>query len=282
MLQGKKIGIVGLGLIGGSIEKRLIEKQAELGISEIKTVSKSQKREYSIRDLGDCDLVFLCSPQSKILEDIDEIAKTIAQHNADDKKPFATTLITDVASTKRKIETKAQELGLTNFIPGHPMAGTEHEGYQASFSELFENSNWILTEKSDRTKILEFLIKDIFKAKRIVTLDSETHDKFVAIISHLPLVLSFGLLDLIDNEPLAADIVGPGFKGMTRLAKGNVEMSKEILAINRANLKELWQEYSKNIEALLDTPASLLSDELGRIKKLSNLLETEKEFEKVT
>lgn len=282
MLKGKKIGIVGLGLIGGSIEKRLIEKQAELGISEIKTVSKSQNREYNIRDLGDCDVVFLCSPQSKIIHDLDEIAKTIAQCNTDDKKPFATSIITDVASTKKKIVTKAQELGLTNFIPGHPMAGTEHEGYQASFPELFENSNWILAEKSKRTEILEFLIKDIFKAKRIVTLDSETHDKFVAIISHFPLILSFSLLDLIDNEPLAAEIVGPGFKGMTRLAKGNIEMSKEILTINRANLKELWKEYSKNIEALLDTPSSLLGDELARIKKLSNLLDVEKELEIVT
>ena len=151
---------------------------------------------------------------------------------------------------------------------------------KASFPELFEGSNWILAEKSERTKVLEFLIKDIFKSKRIVSLDSETHDKFVAIVSHLPLLLSFGLLDFIDNEPLAADIIGPGFKGMTRLAKGNVDMSKEILAINRANIKELWQEYSKNIEALLDTPASLLGDELAKIKKLSNSLDNEKELEK--
>ena len=246
----------------------MLEKQAALGLSELKTVSKSQKRAYSIQDLGDCDLVFLCSPQSKIIEDLDEIAKTIAKHNADDKKPFATTLITDVASTKGKIAAKAEELGLTNFIPGHPMAGTEHEGYQASFPELFEASNWILAEKSDRTKPLEFLIKEILGAANIVNIDPETHDKFVAIVSHLPLLLSYGLQDLVDKQPLATEMIGPGYKGMTRLAKGNVAMSKEILAINKANIKELWQEYSKSVEALLDTPSSLLGDELTRIKKV--------------
>ncbi|MCH2226555.1 MAG: prephenate dehydrogenase/arogenate dehydrogenase family protein [Candidatus Caenarcaniphilales bacterium] len=281
MLQGKKIGIVGLGLIGGSIEKRLLERQAELGISGIKTVSKSQKREYSIQDLGDCDLVFLCSPQSKIIEDLDEIAKIIAKPEPNDKKPFASSIITDVASTKAKIAQKAIDLGLTNFVPGHPMAGTEKEGYQASFPELFEGSKWVLTEKSERTKILEYLIRNVLKVAETVLLDPVSHDKFVASVSHLPMLLSFALLDLLDKEDSTADIVGPGFRGMTRLAQGNIEMSKEILAINRANIKDLWREYSKNIETLLDTPASLLGDELSRIKKLSDKFDAKKELEKV-
>ena len=268
VLNGKKIGIVGLGLIGGSIEKCLLEKQAELGLSEVKTVSKSQKREYSIHDLADCDVIFLCSEQSKIIEDLDEIAKIIAKPSTDDKKPFANALITDVASTKKKISEKAKLLDLNNFIAGHPMAGTEHEGYAASFPTLFEGSTWILEEKSERTKLLEFIITNVLKAAEIVQLDVETHDRLVAVVSHLPMLLSFGLADLVKSYPAAEKIIGPGFKGMTRLAKGNVEMSKEILALNRQNIKELWQEYSNSISFLLDTPASLLQPELNKIKKL--------------
>jgi prephenate dehydrogenase len=268
VLNGKKIGIVGLGLIGGSIEKCLLEKQAELGLSEVKTVSKSQKREYSIHDLADCDVIFLCSEQSKIIEDLDEIAKIIAKPSTDDKKPFANALITDVASTKKKISEKTKLLGLNNFVAGHPMAGTEHEGYAASFPTLFEGSTWILEEKSERTKLLEFIITNVLKATEIVQLDVETHDRLVAVVSHLPMLLSFGLADLVKSYPAAEKIIGPGFKGMTRLAKGNVEMSKEILALNRQNIKELWTEYSENISFLLDTPASLLQPELNKIKKL--------------
>lgn len=268
MLNGKKIGIVGLGLIGGSIEKCLLEKQAELGLSQVKTVSKSQKREYSIHDLADCDVIFLCSEQSKILGDLDEIAKTIAKSNSNAEKPFANALITDVASTKKKISDKAKELGLSNFIAGHPMAGTEHEGYAASFPELFHGSNWILEEKNEKTKLLEHLILKVLGAKEIVALDAETHDKLVAVVSHLPMLMSFALADLLKSYPVAEKIIGPGFRGMTRLAKGNVQMSKEILALNRQNVKDLWSEYSTHLNSLLDLPTSLLEPELAKIKKL--------------
>jgi len=269
VLQGKKIGIVGLGLIGGSIEKALIEKQSELGLAAVKTVSQSQKREYSIYDLADCDVIFLCAEQSKILEELDEIAKIIAKSNTDGKKPFANALITDVASTKKKVAEKARTLGLDNFVAGHPMAGTEHQGYDASFPSLFEGSTWILEERSDRTKLLEYTILNVLKAKELVTLDPDTHDKLVAVVSHVPMLLSFALADLLKSYPLAEKIVGPGIKGMMRLAKGNTLMSKEILALNKNNINLVWKDYLQSVETLLDTPASILEPELNKVKKIA-------------
>lgn len=263
-----KIGIVGLGLIGGSIEKKLQNLPDKY---EILSVSTSQQREYQIEDLKNTDIIFLCSQQSKILKDLELIAKIISQSGAegamqDSDRAFAKTIITDVASTKLALASKAQELGLKNFIPGHPMAGTEHQGYESSFPEIFQGAKWILEESSPRTAKLEKLIREDLGAE-IVTMDAETHDKAVAMVSHLPLVLSIGLADMINNFSPASKVIGPGFKSMTRLANGNTQMSKEIVSLNRTNIKTTWELYKQEIDSILNIYGDELALEFEEVKK---------------
>ena len=258
------IGIVGLGLIGGSIEKRLSGKH------ELLTVSVSQDREHKLEDLVNADIIFLCGSQSSINKELEEIAKIIIRSGKEgtipeNERAFYRTIITDVASTKLAIANKARELGLKNFIPGHPMAGTEHQGYEASFPELFENAKWILEESSPRTATLERIIRDDLGAK-IVVMDAETHDKSVAMTSHLPLVLSLGLADMVHNFHPATQVIGPGFKSMTRLASGNASMGKEIISLNRKNIKNAWTIYKQEIESILNIYGEDLEQEIGVIK----------------
>lgn len=264
----QKIGIVGLGLIGGSIEKALLK---EPDLFEILSVSESQVREYKLEDLKDCDLVFLCGPQSTIPKQLEEIAQIISRSSEEGTVPpnaraFAKTIITDVASTKTQIAKKAQGLGLDNFIPGHPMAGTEKQGYEASFPELFEEANWVLAEASERTKALESIISRTLKAK-LVIMDPETHDQSVAVISHLPLILSLGLGDMLNSMPQAKKVIGPGFKGMIRLAQGNPELGREMIALNRTNIKNAWEVFKTEVESLLSITGEELEHELVDIKE---------------
>jgi prephenate dehydrogenase len=264
----KKIGIVGLGLIGGSIEKAL---KQDLDNYEILIVSQSQGSPYKLEDLKDCDLVFLCGAQTSIPGQLEEIARIISRSGEEGKIPeseraFSRTVITDVASTKLRISKKADELGLNNFVPGHPMAGTEHKGYEASFPELFQGAKWILGERSDRTKLLEDIITKVCKAE-IVIMDSAIHDQSVALISHLPLVLSIGLGEIVTRVPVSQKIIGPGFKGMVRLAQGNVELGKEMITLNRNNIKNAWDLFKTEVDALLEIKGENLEEELIEVKK---------------
>jgi prephenate dehydrogenase len=266
MLTGKKIGIVGLGLIGGSIEKRLKQKKSEFQLAEILCVSQSQNRLDNILDLADCDLIFLCNGQESVKADLTQIAKYMAQAADKSDIPFKNTLITDIASTKSQICKHAEELGLKNFIGGHPMAGTEKQGYDNSFPELFQDCKWALTKTNDT---LSFLIKEVLSAGEVIYLDPIKHDEAVACISHLPLVLSYGLADLLKQNPVAAKLIGPGFKSMTRLAKGNLDLADEIINQNKHNIASMWEDYAAEVAAVLKMPKDQRQEAYKELKALT-------------
>lgn len=253
------VGIIGLGLIGGSIEKRLFELADKY---EIKSVSKSQDRQFELKDLIDVDVLFICCEQSLVAKYLKEIAVLQCKN----ENAFAKTIITDVASTKNSIKNQALKIGIKNFVPGHPMAGTEKQGFENAFAELFENAKWILDAQQGEQEVLENIITQDLKAN-IEYLDSETHDKAVALTSHLPLALSVVLAKLGSEFSVANKTQGPGYKGMVRLASGNVKMGQEILDINRDNVKEIWNDFKLELDALLEISGNDLENELSKVKK---------------
>ncbi|MDA0771655.1 MAG: prephenate dehydrogenase/arogenate dehydrogenase family protein [Cyanobacteria bacterium] len=257
-----KIGIIGLGLIGGSIEKRLALKPDSY---ELLCVSKSQNKELELKDLANVDILFLCAEQTTIIKQLEQIAQIISNSGnegtiATEARAFAKTIITDCASTKSKIAIKAAELGLNNFIAGHPMAGTEKQGYEASFPELFENASWIIEKPNS---ILEQVITEL--GAKPVLLDPETHDRAVAITSHLPLVLSLGLANLSDSFAPSKATRGPGFASMTRLATGNAKLGREMISLNRSNIRASWEIYKQEVDLLLNIYGDELETEIGDI-----------------
>ena len=142
------------------------------------------------------------------------------------------------------------------------MAGTEKQGYENSFAELFQDATWVINQENDK---LESVIKDL-GAKPLV-MDSKSHDAAVAVISHLPLLVSLGLASLVNRLPQVQEIMGPGIKGMLRLAKGNTEMGKEIISINRSNIKNSWELCKQEIDTLLAMQGDELEFELAEIKE---------------
>ena len=232
-----KIGVIGLGLIGGSIFKCGSKKHEMVGVS--RTVQKKGvSNDYST--LKECDIVFVCTPMNKTLEVLDKLESVLDEN----------TIVTDVCSLKEFVSKKNYKF---KFIPSHPMAGTEHSGWEHSFAELFEGATWAITPKNDTAledfEALKNVIKD-FGAKTIMTTPQE-HDKAVALISHAPMLVAQALCKNIENNELAQKLAASGFRDTTRLALSNSEMANDMIIMNGENIKDVISQLDKNAHKLM-------------------------------
>ena len=234
-----EIGVVGLGLIGGSIFKKL----KSLGKYEVVGVSRSVK-DADVSDdyttLSCCDIVFVCTPMSVTLEILDKLESYVSKN----------TIVTDVCSLKEFVSKKKYKY---HFIPSHPMAGTENSGWESSFPELFEGAKWVITplaEEDDKAqKKLGALIEDL--GASIVITTAEEHDKAVALISHMPMIIAQALCENIKDDNLAQTLVASVFRDTTRLALSNTQMASDMVKMNRENIELAFDTLAKSIKALL-------------------------------
>ena len=171
-----KIGVVGLGLIGGSIFKDLSLAGYELvGISNSQSGIENVYSDYKY--LQGCEIVFVCKEMNKTLEVLDMLENYLAPE----------TVVTDVCSLKEFVSKKEYKY---NFIPSHPMAGTEFSGWSASKEGLFKGAKWVITSEKC-SDLLEGLIKEM--GAKIVKTTPKEHDEAVALISHMPMVVAQAL-----------------------------------------------------------------------------------------
>ena len=241
-----KIGIVSLGLIGGSIFKVLIEKGYEVAAVTRNKAAIAEAKKYSpyisdnIEDLKDCNVIFVCSPMSATLDILDILEKILPSE----------TIVADVCSLKEFVMNKKRPYA---FIGTHPMAGTEHSGFDASFKELFEGAKWILTPFDDTPESsLEKLLKIIKDTGAIpITTNAKDHDAAAALISHMPMVLAQALMKTAMNNPLALKIASSGFRDMTRLALSNTVMANDMVCLNNENIKKMFDSFINNTQSLL-------------------------------
>ncbi len=250
-----KIGVIGLGLIGGSIFKNLLEgkKYDVIGISR-------SVNEYNVtkdyNNLKDCDIVFVCTPMNVTLEILDKLEDILP----------SSTIVTDVCSLKEFVSKKNYKY---KFIPSHPMAGTEHQGWEYAFPDLFSGATWAVTPKNDTDRkdfrVLKSVIEDL-GAKTIITTPQE-HDKAVALISHAPMLVAQALCKNIENNKLAQSLASSGFRDTTRLAMSNVEMANDMVVMNKDNIKDVVLSLNSNIEKLF------ASDYKKQVKKIKNFRE---------
>lgn len=225
-----KIGVIGLGLIGGSIFKDL----TKLGY-EVVGVSQSQNgeniyKEYSA--LKDCEIVFVCSAMNKTLEVLDELESYLLPE----------TIVTDVCSLKSFVSKKKRPY---KFIPSHPMAGTEHKGFENSFEGLFKGAKWVLTPVFGEDDRLINIIKELGAVPVITT--PEQHDEAVALISHMPMLIAQAIFKTAAENELALEIAASGFRDMTRLAMSNTEMANDMITMNSENIQTAILKLYKSI-----------------------------------
>lgn len=234
-----KIGVVGLGLIGGSIFKCLKERYEIIGVSS-SVIEPNVSKDYNT--LKSCDLIFVCSPMSVTLEVLDKLNDILP----------SSTIVTDVCSLKEFVSKKEYNF---KFIPSHPMAGTEHSGWDNSFAEMFKGAKWAITPINssllEEQNILEQLIKEM-GAEPIISTPQE-HDEAVALISHLPLVIAQALCENVKTNKLAQILASSGFRDTTRLALSNILMADDMVNLNNQNIKNALDKLSYNANNLLNS-----------------------------
>lgn len=242
-----KIGIVSLGLIGGSLFKCLSS-----GLNEIcavtrnsETIKKAQEYSSNVSDnmenLKDCDVIFIASPINKTLEIMDELEDILPE----------STIVLDCASVKEFVMQKKRKY---KFIGSHPMAGTEFNGFDASFKELFAGAKWVLTpseniDEDDLKKVKEIIEQT---GAQIIIADAKEHDEAVALISHMPMLVSQAVFETARRNPLALKLASSGFRDMTRLSMSNPEMARDMLNYNGFNIDKSVEMLNNSIQYLKD------------------------------
>lgn len=270
--QPNKIGICGLGLIGGSIAKALKIRSSDYYIVALDNNANNLERayndgvidEYTDQDYSifvDCSIIFICTPIDNVVGDVRKIRE---KSNA---------IITDTASTKQKIMSMIQD---NKFIGGHPMAGSEKNGYLASSDILFENAAYALCRNGNIDENDFNLIRNIVNEIGAIPLElsASEHDEAVGIISHLPHLVASSLVNTVadnKNSKLLSQLAAGGFKDITRIASSDESLWKQIIMSSGNYIEKILREYSFKINTLADMIAN--RDTQSLIKYLSQAKE---------
>lgn len=245
-MQPLKIGIIGLGLIGGSLAKAIKRSNPSMDIIAFDQNEKSLSlaKEQGIINsytltidsaFSTRDIIFLCLPVERNKIVIGQLANWVDSQ----------CILTDVGSTKNSIQEAFNKDNLPcAFIGGHPMTGSEKSGYKASKAYLFENAYYILCPGEDvkiqQVSLLKELIES-FGALAII-MDAKEHDYVTSAISHVPHVVASSLVAFVetldDHKVLLKQLAAGGFKDITRIASSSPEMWQSICLANAEQIVE--------------------------------------------
>ena len=251
-----KIGIVGLGLIGGSLglDLRSLGHQV-LGVSRQERTCKlavargaADEAVTDLALLADTDLIFICTPIAQIQSTVSQLIPHIS---------LATTL-TDVGSVKASIVREIAPLW-RNFVGGHPMAGTAESGIEAAQHGLFAGNPYVLTPTETTPLEAIALVESIVRPLqvRLYQCQPEAHDRAVAWISHLPVMASTSLIAacLGEADPnvikLAQALASSGFRDTSRVGGGNPELGLMMARYNRAEVLRSLVAYREQLDRMI-------------------------------
>ena len=276
------VGVIGLGLIGGSIAlkiKEIDENTVIYGLDkDLDSMSYSLNRgiidkKLDINSINHLKYIFIAIPVDAIKSEIESILNKISNN----------TLVVDLGSTKYEICKKVQDhSNRKNFLAAHPIAGTEFSGPSAAINNLFDNKVLILceTEKTDQVLLSDALkIFDLMNMN-IINMDSIEHDKHIAYVSHLSHISSFMLgktvMNKEEDQDTIYDMAGSGFESTVRLAKSSPETWASIFIENKNNIVESLDEYISNInnfKILIENgDKEKLSAEMKKINGIKEIL----------
>jgi len=257
MIKKLNFGIVGLGLMGGSFAKALKKYNLANSIVGYDHNISHQKEALSlglvdeIVDLDkllEVDMIVLAIPVDAIVSFLPQL-----------KNIPSTTTVIDFGSTKKLIVENIPTQIKPNYIPAHPMTGTEKFGPSAAIDGLYEDKIIVLCDLESCEELHKTRVLDIFNTIKmnIVQMDSSTHDIHACYISHLPHAISYGLANTVMNHEDPKNIItlaAGGFRDMSRIAKSSPDMWTDIFRQNRENLLEaldIYQNHMANITKML-------------------------------
>ncbi len=276
----KKIAVIGLGLIGGSLALELkkvtwatiygvdnnpdhLQKALELGIIY-------QKATLDI--VKDVDIVIIAVP----VNIIPKLTVQVLDWIGDD------TLVFDVGSTKNEVcKAVKNHLNRKNFVAVHPIAGTEFSGPESAIYDLFTNKVNIICEQKLSSKEMVNRVISLFeniKMRNVFMESAVQHDKHIAYVSHLSHISSFMLgktvLEIEKDEKSIFDMAGSGFESTVRLAKSNPETWTPIFLQNKENILKSLNEYIKNLNQFKEILTKKSAEDIYAIMQNTNKIKS--------
>ncbi len=254
------VAFVGLGLIAGSMS--LAMRKHGLAGQTVGTARTAQTRQTA-REIGLCDRVVDSAAEAVAGADLVVLAVpvgamgAVAREIAPHLKPGAT--VTDVGSVKRAvIGAVAPHMPETvHFIPGHPLAGTEHTGPRAGFAELFENRFCLLVplEGTDRAALQGLRALWEAMGSTVETMDPDHHDLVLAVTSHAPHLIAYTMVGVADDLRRVTDsevikYSAAGFRDFTRIAASDPVMWRDVFLNNRDATLEILGRFTEELFAL--------------------------------
>lgn len=254
-----RIAIIGLGLIGGSIGLAL--KQAGWRGAEVIGYARRRETSSLALKLGavdkieldlrsaikDADIVIVATPVLTVKDIFTQIAPDLSDGS----------IVTDTASTKMQVMQWAEELlpSRVSFVGGHPMAGKEISGIRAANDDLFRNCIYCLTPLPQTKPAAVRIVRDMVNTLGAIPLiiEAEEHDRLVAGVSHLPLLLSVALVSVTTRNPSwqqMSRLAASGYRDLTRLASGNPEVSAHICLSNQAAIVSWLDVFIEELQRL--------------------------------
>jgi prephenate dehydrogenase len=261
-----RLGVLGFGLIGGSIARALRASNEGWSVAAWTPTRSGPAAALAAGTIDaapatieetvqGADLVVLAAPPLACLELLGRLGGPLRARLADGA------VVTDVASTKGRVLEVAASSGL-RFVGGHPMAGRETSGWESSTADLFAGRPWVIVPADPSDREAGERVQSLAQACGAdpVVMTAAEHDAAVAAVSHLPLVVAAALVEAVAGSaegpvradwPAAAALAASGWQGATRLARGDVEMGTGIVATNAPAIAARLRDLRTVIDAWL-------------------------------
>lgn len=255
MRHFRKIAIIGVGLLGGSLAKDLKGKKGIrlMGWNHRASSRKKASKLLNVADsfeeaARDAEIVVLCSHSSSIAAALKQLSGIVR----------ANALIMDVSSVKGTVVNQACRISdmSQHFVPCHPMAGKETSGPKNAETGLYRGKTVFITPLPKSPQKLIRRAAGFWKSVGAVPIimDAKKHDRQVALTSHLPHLLACSLMEIYGNlekgDSSIRNAVGPGFRDFTRIAAGNPGMWSDIMRMNAPRIASFLGQYRRKLAAL--------------------------------
>ena len=256
----KKVAFIGMGLINSSLARDLKIKKFYLSSSaysrRLSTINKIKKLKLVDfassnieKTIKEADIIIIGIPVAAYQEVFKKICNNI--------KPGA--IITDVGSVKKEVINSVKKYIPKNvdFVPGHPIAGTEKSGPESGFAGLFKNGWCILTPNKNTSKNSVKIIKYMWQlvGMKVDIMDSNYHDEVLAITSHIPHIIAYSIVGTVANlqTTIKKEVIkyaASGFRDFTRIAASDPIMWRDIILYNRQSILKMLNLFKKDLSKL--------------------------------
>jgi prephenate dehydrogenase len=250
-----RFGIVGAGLIGGSIAKAIVaaDGTATIALFDVEERNRADlarsvaaaRPVAELTDLAECQCIFVCTPVSTIASLVRSVAAVVD----------ADATIIDCGSVKGAVieELKAGGGPVPNYVPGHPISGGNSSGPGLSAASIITGSPFVLCPgprtSPEAVARAEAIIRRL--GARPLLMGADDHDRAVATTSHLPHLLAFALAALLgEDEPAEADLVAGSFRSISRYAASDARIWTDIFRANRPEMLSALQRFEREVAAL--------------------------------